>query len=94
MSLYNCVLMADDPAIVETGFDYVIMKHGESMLKIDKKYILNSNKKKVAVQIPIDTYQKIEGVLEDYALGQYIDETSGEKPLSVKEAKKYYGKKI
>ncbi len=63
------------------------------MLKIDKKYILNSKKKKVAVQIPIDTYQKIEGVLEDYSLGQYIDETTEEKTLSVKEARKYYGKK-
>jgi len=62
------------------------------MLNIAEKYIVDKKNKKVAVQIPIDTYKKIESVLEDYALGQYILNTQDEKPLSVKEAKKYYGK--
>ncbi len=63
------------------------------MLTIQKKYIVNSKDRKVAVQIPIETYKKIESLLEDYALGQYILETEDEKSISVKEAKKYYGKR-
>ncbi len=63
------------------------------MLTVSKKYIVNTKNKKVAVQIPIDTFEKIEEVLEDHALGQYILETKDEKPLTIKEAKKYYGKR-
>ena len=63
------------------------------MLNIAEKYIVDRKNKKVAVQIPIEIYKKIENVLEDYALGQYILDSHDEKPLSVKEAKKYYGKR-
>ena len=66
---------------------------GGAMLKISEKYIVDSKNKKIAVQIPFETYKKIETALEDYALGQYIYETKDEKPLTVKEAKKYYGKR-
>ncbi|HXX81878.1 MAG TPA: hypothetical protein VEI46_10035 [Thermodesulfovibrionales bacterium] len=63
------------------------------MLTVPKKYIVDDKNKRVAVQIPIGTFEKIEDVLEDYALGQYILETKDERPLTVKEAKKYYGKR-
>ena len=63
------------------------------MLRLAKKYIVNNKNKKVAVQIPIETYNRIEEVLEDYALGQYILDVKDEKPLSIAEAKKFYGKK-
>jgi len=63
------------------------------MLTLTKKYILDDKNKKVAVQIPIETYKKIEEALEDYALGQYILEVKDEKPLTVAEAKKFYGKR-
>ena len=63
------------------------------MLKISEKYIVDGKNRKVAVQIPIDSYRKIEGVLEDYALGQYILKTKDEKHLTVKEAKKLYSRK-
>ena len=63
------------------------------MLTIQKKYIVNSKDRKVAVQIPIETYKKIESLLEDYALCQYILETEDEKPLTIAEAKKFYGKR-
>lgn len=63
------------------------------MLTVSKKYIVDNKNKKVAVQIPIETFEKIEEALEDYALGQYILETKDEKPLTLKEAKKYYGKR-
>lgn len=63
------------------------------MLTLTKKYVVNNKNKKVAVQIPIETYKKIEEVLEDYALGQYILEVKDEKPLTLSEAKKFYGKR-
>jgi uncharacterized protein with ACT and thioredoxin-like domain len=63
------------------------------MLALAKKYIVNNKNKKVAVQIPIETYNKIEEILEDYALGQYILEVKDEKPLTIAEAKKVYGKR-
>jgi uncharacterized protein with ACT and thioredoxin-like domain len=63
------------------------------MLTLAKKYIVDEKNRKVAVQIPIETYKKIEEVLEDYALGQYIVEVKGEKSLSIAEAKKFYGKR-
>lgn len=63
------------------------------MLTLAKKYIVNSKNKKVAVQIPIETFEKIEEALEDYALGQYILEVKDEKPLTLAEARKFYGKR-
>ena len=63
------------------------------MLTLAKKYIVNDKNKKVAVQIPIDTYNRIEEVLEDFALGQYILEVKDEKPLTAAEARKSYGRR-
>ena len=63
------------------------------MLTLSKKYIVDEKNKKVAVQILIETYKKVEEVLEDYALGQYISEVKDEKSLSLAEAKKFYGKR-
>ena len=63
------------------------------MLTLAKKYIVDDKNKKIAVQIPIETYKKIEEVLEDYALGQYILEVKDEKSLTIAEAKKFYGKR-
>ncbi len=60
------------------------------MEKIKKKYIVDSKKRKVAVQLDINTYEKIEEVLENYGLVQLIKETSSENSLKVSEAKGYY----
>lgn len=62
------------------------------MLEIDKKYIVDKNNKKVAVQIDIETFGKIEQVLEDYALGQLILENSPDEVLSLSDAKSFYNK--
>ena len=44
------------------------------MLDIKKQYIINEKNNKIAVQIDIETYEKIEILLEDYALGKFIEE--------------------
>ncbi len=38
------------------------------MLIIKKRYIVNERAKKVAVQLDIKTYEKMERLLEDYVL--------------------------
>jgi acetyl-CoA carboxylase beta subunit len=60
------------------------------METIEKKFIIDENNKKIAVQIPIETFEKIEEVLENYALFQLIKENEGEEILEMREAKEYY----
>jgi hypothetical protein len=63
-----------------------------SMLNLNEKYILNKQQKKVAVQLDIKTFKKIEDVLEDYALGQYIEASIEEDKITLEEAKSAYKK--
>jgi len=44
-----------------------------TMLKIKKEYIVNSNNKK-AVLMDIETFEKLEELLENYGLGKYMEE--------------------
>jgi hypothetical protein len=60
------------------------------MLEIKKIYVTDSKKRPIAVQVDIPTFEKIEQLLEDYALGQFIDENDPDDVLSVAEAKAYY----
>lgn len=60
------------------------------MLEIKKTFVTDSKKRLVAVQVDIQTFEKIEQLLEDYALGQFIEENNPEEILSVAEAKTYY----
>ena len=60
------------------------------METINKQYIVDEHNKKIAVQIPIETFEQIEEVLEDYALFQLIKENEGEEILGLREAKAYY----
>jgi len=60
------------------------------MLELNKTFVTDSKKRPVAVQVDIHTFEKIEQVLEDYALGQFIEENNPDEVLSVAEAKTYY----
>ncbi|HBY57786.1 MAG TPA: hypothetical protein DEG96_08030 [Candidatus Atribacteria bacterium] len=60
------------------------------MLKIKKEYIVNSNNKKKAVLIDIETFEKLEELLENYGLGKYMEEVDDEEALNINEAKEYY----
>ena len=57
---------------------------------IDRRYIVDENNRKVAVQIPIEIFEKMEELLEDYALVELMKENEGEETLSINEAKAYY----
>ncbi len=60
------------------------------MLNIEKKYIVDENNNKLAVEIDYKTFLKIEEVIEDYALFQLIQETEDSESLTLSEAKNYY----
>ena len=60
------------------------------MLEIKKTYVTDSKKRPVAVQVDIQTFEKMEQLLEDYALDQFIGKNDPEDILSVAEAKAYY----
>jgi hypothetical protein len=60
------------------------------MESINKRYIVDEQNKKIAVQIPIDTFKKIEEILENYALVQLMKEHENEEVFGVSEAKSYY----
>ena len=60
------------------------------METISKKYIVDEHDNKIAVQIPIETFNKIEEVLENYSLVQLIKENEGDETFSLHEAKAYY----
>jgi hypothetical protein len=61
------------------------------MLDLNEKYIVDKQQKPVAVQLDIETFKKIEEVLEDYALGQYMQQSDNDN-LNIDEAKKFYKK--
>lgn len=63
------------------------------MLEIKKTYVTDSKKRPFAVQVDIQTFERMEQLLEDYALGQFIRENDPDENLSVAEAKAYYESK-
>ena len=47
------------------------------METIDKQYIVDEQNRRIAVQIPIETFKKLEEILENYALVQLMEENEG-----------------
>ena len=62
------------------------------MEAIKRQYIVDENNKKIGVQLDLKTFQKIEEVLENYALYQMMTEGGDTEVLSLKEAREYYSK--
>ncbi len=60
------------------------------METINKQYIVDEHNRKIAVQIPIQAFERIEEILENYALVQLMKENEGEQVLGVNDAKAYY----
>lgn len=76
--------------VLAKALDQYEKNEGETMETI-RKHIDEQNKK-IAVQIPINTFEKIEEILENYALVQLMKKNEGKKALSINEAKAYYDK--
>ena len=60
------------------------------MEEIKRTYIIDEQNRKLAVQIDIDTFNKIEEVLENYALVQLMEEPTDDEALELGEALAYY----
>jgi hypothetical protein len=60
------------------------------MLAIKKEYIITDDNKKRAVLIDIDTFNKMEEIIENYGLAKYMLEVANEENLSLIDAKRYY----
>jgi RelB Antitoxin alpha helical domain len=61
------------------------------MEELKKNYIVDEQNRKVAVQLDIETFNKIEEVIEDYALARLMEQHSNEEALEIDEALAYYG---
>jgi len=60
------------------------------MLNLHRNIVLDENEKPIAVQIPIDEFQRLEEVIENYGLAKLIDEVADDEQLTVHEAKSLY----
>lgn len=59
-------------------------------MQLQPNYIVDNHNHKIAVQLDIETYDKITDVLENYALFKLMDENKDDEKLSLKDAKAYY----
>ncbi len=62
------------------------------MKNFKRKYIINEHNERVAVQLDIKTFEKIEQALEDFVLGEKMVKNNSRDRFSVSEAKDYYKK--
>jgi hypothetical protein len=60
------------------------------MPEIKKRYVVDEENRPVAVRIDLETFEKIEEVLESHGLFELMKVTDAE-PLDLAEAKEYYG---
>ncbi|MDM8514914.1 hypothetical protein QUF76_01850 [Desulfobacterales bacterium HSG16] len=59
-------------------------------MMIKPKYVVDELDHKVAVQIDIETFDKIEEILENYALYKLMENDDDNEILNLEDAKKYY----
>jgi hypothetical protein len=60
------------------------------MLEIHKHIVLDETQKPIAVQIPIEDFNKLEEIIENYGLAKLMDESSDDEQFSLHEAKGLY----
>ena len=60
------------------------------MLAIKKEYVVTDDNKKKAVLVDIDTFNKMEEIIENYGLAKYMAEVTKEENFSLRDAKEYY----
>ncbi|TVL99979.1 MAG: hypothetical protein CV087_15765 [Candidatus Brocadia sp. WS118] len=60
------------------------------MLELHKKIVIDENSKPIAVQIPIEEFERLEEVIENYGLSKLMDEVKSDERVTGEDAKKYY----
>jgi len=64
------------------------------MEMIRKQYIVDENNRKIAVQIPIDDFEKMELLLEDHALFSLMKDNLNDDLLELTDAQAYYNQLV
>jgi PHD/YefM family antitoxin component YafN of YafNO toxin-antitoxin module len=60
------------------------------MNAIPRKYITDAKKQKQAVIVDLETFNRMESIIEDHGLGKFMEEAEDDEILSFHEAKKHY----
>jgi len=60
------------------------------MTDIPRKYIVDEENNRIAVQVDIGTFERIEELLENYGLIELMKQNEGEEKLAAGKAKSYY----
>lgn len=60
------------------------------MINIKRQYIVTDNDRKIGVVLDIETFEKIEELLEDCGLALSMEEVEEEESLSLNEAQRCY----
>jgi hypothetical protein len=60
------------------------------MLEIHKKIVLDEDQRPFAVQVPIEEFERLEEVIENYGLSKLMDEVKDDEKLSVEDGKALY----
>jgi hypothetical protein len=58
--------------------------------EIKRRYVVDEENRRVAVQIDLDTFEEIEHLLEDRGLFELMAESGSEEALDLDAAKRYY----
>lgn len=62
----------------------------DDTLEIKKQFVINDKNQKIAVQIDIDTFKKIEDLLENHILAQIMKESADDRSYNTQDAIAYY----
>ena len=60
------------------------------MTAIRRKYITDDRNRKQAVIVDLETFNRMESIIEDNGLAKFMEEAESDETLTVHEAKKFY----
>lgn len=60
------------------------------MTAIPRKYITDARNQKQAVIVDLETFDRMESIIEDHGLAKFMEEAEDAPVLSIHEAKKHY----
>ena len=61
-------------------------------MEIKRQYVVDDDNHKVAVQLDLQTFEKIEEILENHGLVQFMSNEDEEEALELADAKEYFEK--
>ena len=59
-------------------------------MEIRRRYVVDDENRKVAVQLDIETFEKIEEILENYGLVQLMSDEEEDEVFDINQAKDFY----